>query len=156
MGTGEATRVGKTPALRNRKRLLIFDLNHVLCNIEFVKLMKDIPKDTYVSTAAEMQYELPALIKASGKESYRLVTARPNVQQFLQSISAVAHVGVWTCMGQDMATPIVSWLFGECEPAFLLSQRHCTTLKHVVENKMFRSEAVRMRNSLRNCLYSGV
>ena len=141
MRLGEGRKIREAPALKHRTRLLIFDLNHVLCNIEFVSLKKkDIPADTYVSTEAEMQYELPALIKALGKESFRLVTARPNVRQFLRSLLAVAHVGVWTCMGQDMATPIVSWLFGECKPSFLLSQRHCTTLKHEVENKMYRSE----------------
>lgn len=131
----------RASAVLNKTRLIIFDLNNVLCNIEYVnKKKEDISGETYVSTNEDFQYGKPALIKALTKESYRLVTARPYVRDFVRIISRVAHVGVWTCMRRDMAVPIVQWLFGDCKPAFVLSQEHCSTLKHEKENVMVRSK----------------
>ena len=138
---GDAPRIQKAPSGLSRTRLIILDLNHVLCNIVFVHGKKDdIPPHTYVDIGEEIQYEKPVLIKADKREKYRLVTARPNVRLFLEKLTSMAHVGVWTCMARDMAAPIVSWLFGECHPLFLLSQEHCTTLKHEQKNVMYRSE----------------
>ena len=72
---------------------------------------------------------------------HKLVTTKPNMRTFLQSVSGIAHVWVWTCMGHNIAAPIVSWLFGELKHAFLLLQKHCTTLKQAVKRKMFQAEA---------------
>lgn len=138
---GDAPRIQKAPSGLSRTRLIILDLNHVLCNIVFVHGKKDdIPPHTYVDIGEEIQYEKPVLIKADKREKYRLVTARPNVRLLLEKLTSMAHVGVWTCMARDMAAPIVSWLFGDCHPLFLLSQEHCTTLKHEQKNVMYRSE----------------
>ena len=137
---GDALKIQKVPSGFNKTRLIILDVNHVLCNIAFVRSKDAIPAHTYVDIQEDIQYEKPALIKASTRETYRLVTARPNVRVFLQKLSSMAHVGVWTCMAKDMAAPIVSWLFGECQPMFLLTQEYCTTLKHGEKNLMYRSE----------------
>lgn len=137
-----ASKIQTVPSGNTRTRLVILDLNHVLCNIVFVhtKKKEEIPAHTYVDCREDIQYEKPVPIKASTRESYRLVTARPNVRLFLQRLMALAHVGVWTCMSKDMAIPIVSWLFGESQPLFLLTQEYCTTLKHGEKNLMYRSQ----------------
>jgi hypothetical protein len=123
-----------------KKRLVILDLNHVLCDIMYVAATVVLPRESYVHVGDEMQYQKPALVTAESKKSRRLVTARFHVRHFLEKLCSVAYVGIWTCMARDMASPIVSWLFGDSSPDFVLSQEHCTTLKNDSGN-LFRSRA---------------
>ena len=91
----------------HKKRLIIVDLNNILCDIQYVKRGNILKREEYVLAIEDLQYELPAMIVSDGR-ARKVVTARKNVLSFLQKVSEMAHVMIWTCMNEDNAVPIVA------------------------------------------------
>lgn len=72
---GEDLIIEKSPGTTNWIRLLIFYLNHVPYDIEFVNSKDlDIVKKSSMGTKEDIQYEKSTLIKASKMEMYKLMT----------------------------------------------------------------------------------
>lgn len=129
----------KAPS-RPKTRLIIFDLHSILCNIVHVRSGEPLRRGDYVDAREALQFQFPALIIPRSGKGRRLVTAREDVRTFLEKVSALAHVVIWTSMSEEIAAAIVAWLCGtSLKPPMLLSQQHCTKLYSVKLRRLFMS-----------------
>jgi hypothetical protein len=109
--------------LSEKKLLVVFYLNGILCQIMFLG-----------------KFPLPSsYISVEAWSFKRYVLPRIDLHKFWRSVAMVAHVMIWTCMHRDSAELIVSKILWGCPPSrLILGQEHCSRLESIETKKVLQ------------------
>jgi NLI interacting factor-like phosphatase len=127
-----------------KSRLIVFDLNGLLCRVDFVSAYKAkaMKSSDYVLPDGPYSEEKPTLLTIQSNV-YRLVTPRPGVREFWKEIREFGHTAIWTCTRRTVAMAIVNWLLdlkdGE-RPPVVLAQDDCSTIRVPGTERFFMHE----------------